>query len=41
MKTVDYDGLAEWIGYAEESVAAVLIPLPAITVCFFRYTKKR
>ena len=26
MKTVDYDGLAEWIGYAEENVAAVLIP---------------
>lgn len=26
MKRVDYDGLAEWIGYAEENVVAVLIP---------------
>ena len=26
MKRVDYDRLAEWIGYAEENVVAVLIP---------------
>lgn len=26
MKTVDYDSLAEWIGRAEENVAAILIP---------------